>query len=151
VGQGSASRSGRSYSRERPCTHGTGGWVDPRPVWIGAKNLAPPHQDSIPRPSSPSQSLYRLSYRAPQHYNTRWIFFLYFILISTEICSVHTYRRNCRSVSDYTMNIQIYQLTVLVLPLLSLSRKQPLYPAVLCHLYVNWVTLLTITLMCLNI
>lgn len=30
------------------------------------------------------------------------------------------------------------------------SWKQPLYPAVHCHLYVNWVTLLTITLKCLN-
>jgi len=36
-------------------------------------------------------------------------------------------------------------------PCCRLSRKQPLYPAALCHLYVNWVTVLTITLKCLNI
>ena len=36
-------------------------------------------------------------------------------------------------------------------PCCRLSRKQPFYPAALCHLYVNWVTLLTITLKCLNI
>ena len=36
-------------------------------------------------------------------------------------------------------------------PCCRLSGKQPLYPAALCHLYVNWVTLLTITLKCLNI
>jgi hypothetical protein len=34
-----------------------------------------------------------------------------------------TYTRNCTSVSDYTMNIQIYHLTVLVLPLLSTITK----------------------------
>jgi len=28
------------------------GWA-PGPVWTGAENLAPPHQDSIPGPSSP--------------------------------------------------------------------------------------------------
>ena len=32
------------------------------PVWTGGKTL--PHRNSIPGPSSPSQSLYRLSYRA---------------------------------------------------------------------------------------
>ena len=52
------------YTRERPGTHCTGGWVCPGPVWTGAENLAPPL--GIPSPERParSQSLYRLSYRA---------------------------------------------------------------------------------------
>jgi hypothetical protein len=33
------------------------GWA-----WTGAENLSPPHRDSIPAPSSRSESLYRLSY-----------------------------------------------------------------------------------------
>ena len=40
------------------------GWA-PGPVWTGAENLAP-HRDSIPGPSSPNQSLYRL--RSPAHF-----------------------------------------------------------------------------------
>ena len=50
------------YPRERPGTHFTGGWVDPRSGLDGQKTSSPPVFD--PGPSSPSQSLYRLSYRA---------------------------------------------------------------------------------------
>ena len=33
------------YPWERHCTHFTGGWVGPRPVWTGGKSH--PHRDSI--------------------------------------------------------------------------------------------------------
>ena len=39
------------YSRERPGTHYTGGWVGPRAGLDGRK--ISPHRDSIPGPSSP--------------------------------------------------------------------------------------------------
>jgi len=39
------------YPREGPDTHCTGGWVGPRAGLDGRKNS--PHQNSIPRPSSP--------------------------------------------------------------------------------------------------
>jgi hypothetical protein len=39
------------YPRERPGTHCTGGWVDPRAGLDGRK--ISPHRDSIPGPSSP--------------------------------------------------------------------------------------------------
>jgi hypothetical protein len=44
------------YPRERPGTHGTGGWVGPRAGLDGCGKCRP-HRDSIPGPS-----LYRLSY-----------------------------------------------------------------------------------------
>ena len=50
------------YPRERHGTHSTGGWVGPRAGLDGGKSR--PHQDSIPYRPAPSQSLYRLSYRA---------------------------------------------------------------------------------------
>jgi hypothetical protein len=50
----SASRPGRFYPREKPGTHRTGGWVGPKPVWIGAENLAPPGFD--PRTFQPVAS-----------------------------------------------------------------------------------------------
>jgi hypothetical protein len=39
--------------------------VSPRPVWTGAKNIAPTGIRSLDRPVR-SESLYRLSYRGPQ-------------------------------------------------------------------------------------
>jgi len=39
------------------------GWA-PGPVWTGGKSRS--HRDSIPDRPAPSQSLYRLSYLAPQ-------------------------------------------------------------------------------------
>jgi len=50
-GELSAVRPGRLYPRERPCTHCTGGWVDPRAGLDGRKISSPPGFD--PRPSSP--------------------------------------------------------------------------------------------------
>ena len=51
------------YSRERPGTHFTGGWVGPQgPVWTGGKSR--PQRDSIPERPALSQLLYRMSYRA---------------------------------------------------------------------------------------
>ena len=49
------------YTRQRPGTHCTGGWVVSRAGLDGRK--ISPHRDSIPGPSTGSQSLYRLSYR----------------------------------------------------------------------------------------
>jgi hypothetical protein len=51
------------------------GWA-PGPVWMGVENLAP-HQDMIPRLSSPSQSLYRLSYPAHNAHIYITVFSLY--------------------------------------------------------------------------
>ena len=48
--------------RETPVTHCTGGWVGLRAGLDGRKISS--HQDSIPDRPAPSQSLYRLSYRA---------------------------------------------------------------------------------------
>ena len=36
-----AARPGRLYPRERPCTHCTFGWVDPRAGLEAAENLVP--------------------------------------------------------------------------------------------------------------
>ena len=51
------------YPRERPGTHCTGGWVDPRASLDGRKISSPPGFDPWPVQSR-SQSLYRLSYPA---------------------------------------------------------------------------------------
>jgi hypothetical protein len=48
------------YPRERYGTLCTGGWLGPRPVWKGAKNLAPTTIRSPDRQAR-NQSLYRLS------------------------------------------------------------------------------------------
>ena len=62
------------YPRERPGTHCTGGWVDPR-AGLDRCGKSLPHRDSIPWPSSPvAQSLYWLSYRA--HAGCRSIFII---------------------------------------------------------------------------
>ena len=63
-GEWSAARPGRTYPRERPGTHFTGGWVGPRAGLEGEKYR--PHRDSIP--NRPAQSLYRLSYPAHSYY-----------------------------------------------------------------------------------
>ena len=42
------------YPRERPGTHCTGGWVDPR-AGLDRCGKCRPHRDSIPGPSSPSR------------------------------------------------------------------------------------------------
>jgi hypothetical protein len=54
---------------KRPRTHCIGGWVGPGLVWTGAEKLAP---TGIPFPDRParSESLYRLSYRAPPPLHT---------------------------------------------------------------------------------
>ena len=49
------------YPQERPGTHCTGGWAGPR-AGLDRCEKSRPHRDSIPGPSSHSQSLYRLSY-----------------------------------------------------------------------------------------
>jgi hypothetical protein len=51
------------YSRERPGTYCTGGWVGPRAGWTRAENLAPTGIRSPDRPAR-SESLYRLGYPA---------------------------------------------------------------------------------------
>ena len=48
------------YPQERPGADCTGGWVDPRAGLDGC-GKSRPHRDSIPGPSSPYESLYRLS------------------------------------------------------------------------------------------
>ena len=48
----------------RPGTHRTGGWVDPR-ASIDGCGKSRTHRDSIPGPSSPTVSLYRLRYPGP--------------------------------------------------------------------------------------
>ena len=68
-GERSASRPDRSYPRERPGTHCTGGWVGPR-ASLDRCGKSRPHRDSIPGPPARSQSLYRLSYRALNLPNT---------------------------------------------------------------------------------
>jgi len=50
-GEWSAARPGRTLSRERPGTHFTGGWVDPRAGLDGGKISSPPGFD--PGPSGP--------------------------------------------------------------------------------------------------
>ena len=57
--------------RERPGTHCTGGWVGPR-VGLDSCRKSRPHQDSIPDRPGRSQSLYRLSYRAPNRKKVTW-------------------------------------------------------------------------------
>jgi hypothetical protein len=49
----------------RPGTDCIGGWVEPRPVWRCAENLASTGIRSPDRPAS-SESLYRLSYPGPR-------------------------------------------------------------------------------------
>ena len=61
------------YSRERPGTHCTGGWVGPRAVWTGVENLAPTGIRSPDRPGR-SQSLYRLHYPANSWAHTVLLF-----------------------------------------------------------------------------
>ena len=61
--EGSASRPGRMYPRERPGTHCTGGWVGPR-AGLDRCGKFRLHRDSILDCPTRSQSLYRLSYRA---------------------------------------------------------------------------------------
>ena len=51
-GEGSASCRDRFYSRERPGTRCTGGWVGPR-AGLDRCIKSRPHRDSIPGPSSP--------------------------------------------------------------------------------------------------
>ena len=51
-GLGSAPTPGRSTPEERPGTHCTGGWVNPRAGLDGCGKTLP-YQDSIPGPSSP--------------------------------------------------------------------------------------------------
>jgi hypothetical protein len=51
------------YPREKPGTQCTGGWVSLR-AGLNVCEKSRPHRVSIPGPSSRSQSLYRLSYRA---------------------------------------------------------------------------------------
>jgi len=51
------------YPWEIPGTHCTGGWAGPR-AGLDRCGKSRSHRDSIPRPSNPSQSLYRLSYWA---------------------------------------------------------------------------------------
>ena len=51
------------YPREKPGTHGTGGWVGPR-AGLDRYGKSRRHRDSIPDFPAGSQSLYRLSYRA---------------------------------------------------------------------------------------
>ena len=48
----STSRPGRLYTRERPGTHCTGGWLGPR-AGLDRYGKSRPHRDSIPGPSSP--------------------------------------------------------------------------------------------------
>jgi len=50
-GEGPASRTGRSLSRERHGTHCTGGWVGPR-TGLDRCEKSRPHRYSIPGPSS---------------------------------------------------------------------------------------------------
>jgi hypothetical protein len=58
---------------KRPGTHCTGAWAGPRARVKGCEKFRP-HQDSIPGPSTRSESLYRLRYRGPQKYTSRmWI------------------------------------------------------------------------------
>jgi hypothetical protein len=56
------------YPEERPDTHCTGGWMGPR-GGVNRCGKSRPHRDSIPGPSSPSRSLYQLSY--PAHFTLR--------------------------------------------------------------------------------
>ena len=53
------------YPQERPGTHSIGGWVGRRAGLEGC-GKSRPHRHPIPGPSSPSRSLYRLSYPGPQ-------------------------------------------------------------------------------------
>jgi len=50
------------FTRGRPGTHFTGGWMGPRASVDGRKSR--PHRDSIPDRPARSQALYRLSYAA---------------------------------------------------------------------------------------
>ena len=66
-GEWSAARPDRTYPRERPGTHFTGGWVGPR-AGLGGCEKSRPHRDSILDRPARSQSLYRLRYRAHSKY-----------------------------------------------------------------------------------
>ena len=60
-------RFGRFTPRgKRPGTHCIGGWLGSRAGLDGCGKYLP-HRDSIPGPSSCSESLYRLSYRGPPY------------------------------------------------------------------------------------
>jgi hypothetical protein len=52
IGEGLASRSGRSLPRKRPGTHCAVGWVGPR-AGLDRCGKSRPHRNSIPEPSSP--------------------------------------------------------------------------------------------------
>jgi hypothetical protein len=60
-----APRPGRMPPGKRPGTHCTGGWVGLRAGLDGC-GKSRLHRDSIPGPSSRSESLYRLHYPGPQ-------------------------------------------------------------------------------------
>jgi len=65
VGEGSASRPGRSLPSQKELVHIVQEVVwAPGRVWTGAENLAPTGIGSPDRPAR-SQSLYRLSYHGP--------------------------------------------------------------------------------------
>jgi len=54
------------YPRVRPGKHCIRGYWAPGPIWTGAENLAPTGIQFPDRPAR-SESVYRLSYRGPQH------------------------------------------------------------------------------------
>ena len=58
------------YTRERPGTHCTGGWMGPRAGWTGAENLAPTRFQSPDRPAL-IESLYPQSYPGKTEVSTQ--------------------------------------------------------------------------------
>jgi len=95
------------YSRERPGTNFTGGWVGPEPVWTGGKSRH--HRDSIPNRPARSQSLYRLSYKSRIHANHALNLKYNEILFNGNLNMLSTCQLNCqRSTQEIFIAVSTY-------------------------------------------
>jgi hypothetical protein len=117
----SAARPGRFYSRKRPGTHCTGGWVGLMACLdVCKKNLAPTGIRTADRPAW-SQSLYRLTFPSTCLGNYRTILQTYCkFIFGRPVTSTHSVLRVCHHfdvlrelLNDFTAICHIYFRTTL--------------------------------------
>ena len=83
-GEWSAARPAAIYPRERPGTHFTGGWVNPKVGLDGRKNSSPPGFDSVP--SNPWSVVIPTELPGPRFYIYIYIYiYIYKIFASVII------------------------------------------------------------------
>jgi hypothetical protein len=96
------------------------GWA-PGPVWTGAENLTPTGIRSPDRPAR-SQSLYRLSYRAPLHL-TRTVKIEWWTIRPPTICPLRCLRNGKKQIVPVYVMVAYGRLGVLSSPFLSLALE----------------------------